>query len=86
MDGLFLLSTEKKVLEQPFLRIEDIKVGGIVKGKIERVLDRGAVIVNIADGISGLVNETHLSDVKLKNPEKKFREGVEVRARVYHPI
>lgn len=82
MDGMFLLSTEKKVLEQPFLRIEDIKIGEIVKGTIERVLDRGALIVKIADGISGLVNDTHLSDVKLKHPEKKFREGLEVRCRV----
>lgn len=82
MDGVFLLSTERKVLDQPFLRIEDITIGEIVKGTIERVLDRGAIIVKVADGISGLVNDTHLSDIKLKNPEKKFREGVEVKCKV----
>lgn len=82
MDGLFNLSMEKRVLEQPYLRIEDIKVGAIVKGKIDKILDRGALIVNLADGISGIVEEDHLSDVKLKNPEKKFRVGLEVRTRV----
>ncbi|RPB10143.1 nucleic acid-binding protein [Morchella conica CCBAS932] len=82
MDGIYLLSTEKRVLEQPYLRIEDIKIGETVKGKIQKVLERGGVTVNIADGISGFVSEDHLSDVKLKSPEKKFREGVEVRCRV----
>ncbi|KAL7272217.1 rRNA biogenesis protein rrp5 [Rhizina undulata] len=82
MDGLFLLSTEKRVLDQPFLRIEDIKVGEIVKGTIERVLDTGAITVKVADGISGIVPEIYLSDFKLKNPEKKFRVGLEVRAKV----
>jgi rRNA biogenesis protein RRP5 len=60
MDGLFNLSMEKRVLEQPYLRIEDIKVGAIVKGKIDKILDRGALIVNLADGISGIVEETIL--------------------------
>jgi rRNA biogenesis protein RRP5 len=82
MDGLFMLSMEKRVLEQPYLRIDDIKIGDVVKGKIEKVLERGGVVINVADGISGVVEEAHLSDIKLKNPEKKFREGMEVRARV----
>jgi len=82
MDGLYLLSMEKRVIEQPYLRVEDIKIGSVVKGKIEKVLERGGVVINIADGISGVVEEDHLSDIKLKNPEKKFREGIDVRARV----
>ncbi|RPA89371.1 nucleic acid-binding protein [Choiromyces venosus 120613-1] len=82
MDGLYLVSMEQKILDQPFLRVEDIKIGEIVKGTIERVLDGGAVIVNLAEGITGMVDDIHLSDIKLKNPEKKFREGVEVKARV----
>lgn len=82
MDGLFMLSMEKRILEQPFLRIEDIKIGSVVTGKIEKVLERGGVVINIADGISGVVEEDHLSDIKLKNPEKKFRVGMEVKARV----
>jgi rRNA biogenesis protein RRP5 len=90
-DGMFLLSFEKNVLDQPFLRIEDIPVGAVVPGVIEKLVVNsdglGGVIVNIADGISGLVPEAHLSDVHLQHPEKKFREGIKVKTRVLstHP-
>ncbi|CUS13120.1 unnamed protein product [Tuber aestivum] len=82
MDGLYIVSMEQKVLDQPFLRVEDIKIGEVVKGTIDRVLDSGRLIVNLAEGITGMVDELHLSDIKLKHPEKRFREGVEVKARV----
>ncbi|KAJ4391778.1 rRNA biogenesis protein rrp5 [Gnomoniopsis smithogilvyi] len=85
-DGLFLLSFEKTVLEQPFLRIEDVPVGEVVNGVVEKLLvgENGVsgLIVKLAEGISGLVPDTHLSDVRLQHPEKKFREGSKVKARV----
>lgn len=85
-DGLYLLSFEKSVLDQPFLRIEDVPVGDIVNGVIEKLLvgENGVsgLIVKLAEGISGLVPDTHLSDVRLQHPEKKFREGSKVKARV----
>ncbi|KAL2124473.1 hypothetical protein VTJ04DRAFT_838 [Mycothermus thermophilus] len=85
-DGMFLLSFEKSVLEQPFLRIEDVPVGAVVSGVVEKLVVNqdglGGLIVKIADGISGLVPEMHLSDVRLQHPEKKFREGMKVKARV----
>ena len=85
-DGMFLLSFEKQVLEQPFLRIEDIPVGAVVPGVVEKLVINqdglGGLIVNIAEGISGLVPETHLADVHLQHPEKKFREGMKVKTRV----
>ena len=82
MDGLYMASTEKRVIEQPFLRIDDIKVGQVVKGIVQTILDRGGLVISVSDGITGLVEEEHISDVKLKNPEKKFREGSEVKVRV----
>ncbi|KAK5015923.1 rRNA biogenesis protein rrp5, partial [Cryomyces antarcticus] len=86
VDGLYIVSLEPKILDQPFLRIEDIEVGQIVKGKVERLILNangvGGVLVNLAEGISGLVPEMHLADVHLQHPEKKFREGVTVTARV----
>lgn len=85
MDGLYMLSTEKKILEQPFLRLEDIKIGEVVKGTIDRVLSSGDLVVNLAQGISGQVRESDMSDIKLKDPGRKFREGVEVKARVKPP-
>ena len=91
IDGLFIVSMEPKVIDQPFLRMDDVKVGQVVKGSVEKVMVGGngvsGVIVNIADGITGLVPETHLADIHLQHPEKKFREGNSVTARVLstHP-
>jgi rRNA biogenesis protein RRP5 len=88
LDGLFQLSLEQKVLDQPFLRIEDIKAGEIVKGKVHKLIadktGATAVLVHLADGITGLVPEMHLADVRLQYPERKFREGVPVTARVLY--
>ena len=83
MDRLFVLSMENRVLQQPYLSIDDIPTGQLVKGRIEKVLDRGGLLLDLG-GVRGIVEETHLSDLVLKNPEKKFREGMHVTARVRH--
>ncbi|KAA6408620.1 MAG: nucleic acid-binding [Lasallia pustulata] len=86
VDGLFLASLEQKIINEPFLRIEDVQIGQIVKGKIEKLVVNatgvGGVLVNIAAGITGLVPEIHLADIHLQHPEKKFREGLSVTARI----
>ncbi|KAL5120009.1 rRNA biogenesis protein rrp5 [Pleosporales sp. CAS-2024a] len=88
MDGMFQLSLEQKVLDQAFLRIEDIKAGQIVKGKVHKLIadkkGAAAVLVHLSEGITGLVPELHLADVKLQHPERKFREGIAVTARVLY--
>lgn len=86
VDGVYLVSLEPSVLEQPFLRIEDLKIGEVVKGKVEKIVVNatgvGGLLVNLAEGITGLVPETHMADVQLLHPEKKFKEGMTVTARV----
>lgn len=86
LDGLFLVSLEPTILEQPFLRIEDLTVGEVVKGKVEKIVINargvGGILVNLADGITGLVPESHMSDIHLLHPDKKFKEGMTVTARV----
>lgn len=86
MDGLYIVSTQESVLSQPFLSIKDVKVGEVVKGKVEELVINeagvGGVLVNIADGITGLVPEMHMADVKLSHPERKFKEGMSVKGRV----
>jgi rRNA biogenesis protein RRP5 len=86
LDGVYLVSLEPSVLEQPFLRIEDLSIGEVVKGKVEKIVINasgiGGILVNLAEGISGLVPVTHMSDVQLLHPEKKFKEGMTVTARV----
>lgn len=86
LDGVYLVSLEPSILEQPFLRIEDLTIGEVVKGKVEKIVINasgiGGILVNLAEGISGLVPVTHMSDVQLQHPEKKFKEGMTVTARV----
>ncbi|EFQ89360.1 hypothetical protein CFE70_003045 [Pyrenophora teres f. teres 0-1] len=88
LDGMFQLSLEQKILDQPFLRIEDIKAGQVVKGKVHKLIadktGAAAVLIRLADGITGLVPEAHLADLRLQHPERKFREGVPVTARVLY--
>lgn len=90
MDGLFIVTLEPKVINQPFLRLEDVKVGQVVKGTVEKLMvnEKGVngVLVNIADGITGLVPEVHLADIVLQHPERKFKEGMAVAARVLSTI
>ncbi|KAI0180262.1 nucleic acid-binding protein [Hypoxylon sp. FL1284] len=86
IDGMFHLSFEKHVLEQPFLRIQDIPIGQVVNGEIEKLMVNqegvSGLLVKLAEGIVGFVPEMHLADVRLQHPEKKFREGGKVKARV----
>ncbi|CAK7203915.1 rRNA bioproteinsis protein rrp5 [Sporothrix eucalyptigena] len=86
VDGSYHLSLEKSVLDQAYIRIDDVPVGKVVHGTVKKMLITptgiSGLIVEIADGITGLVPELHLADVKLQNPEKKFREGMKVKARV----
>ncbi|KAJ5894067.1 hypothetical protein N7495_005758 [Penicillium taxi] len=86
VDNLYLLSFEKSIIEQPFIRLEDVNVGAVVKGKIEKILisptGMDGLIVSLADGITGLVPSMHFADTKLQYPEKKFREGLKVSARI----
>ncbi|KAJ5398020.1 hypothetical protein N7509_006133 [Penicillium cosmopolitanum] len=86
IDNLYLLSYEQSVIEQPFIRLEDVTVGAIVKGKVEKLLigatGMDGLIVSLADGITGLVPSMHFADSKLQFPEKKFREGLKISARI----
>lgn len=86
VDGIFQLSFEKSVLEQPYIRYDDVPVGTVMTCDIEKLVINedgvGGLVLKIAEGISGFVPERHLADIRLQHPEKKFREGMKVKARV----
>ena len=91
IDGLFIVSLEPKVINQQFIRIEDVQVGQAVVGMVEKlIVDESGVtgiLINIADGISGLVPKIHFADIPLQHPERRFTVGSAVKARVLstHP-
>jgi rRNA biogenesis protein RRP5 len=81
MDGLVICSCQPSILERPFLRVTDVKVGEILKGQVLR-LERFGALVTLSEGIRALCPTEHLSDVALTKPEIKFKEGLQVKMRV----
>ncbi|TKA23532.1 hypothetical protein B0A50_07110 [Salinomyces thailandicus] len=87
IDDLHYVSLKKSTLDQVYLRLEDLEVGKIITGTIERLILGGktgiqGLLVKVSEGITGLVPDMHLSDVALQYPERKFREGFPIKARV----
>ncbi|KAL4968402.1 putative rRNA biogenesis protein RRP5 [Aspergillus stella-maris] len=86
LDNLYSLSFEKKVIDQPFLRLEDVTLGAVVKVTITKVLigESGVtgLIVSLTDNITGYIPSVHFADTRLQFPEKKFREGATITARI----
>lgn len=86
VDGLFQMSLQASMVDQPFLRIEDIAVGSIVKGTVAKVSDKG-VIVSLAKNIKGFAPLLHCVDSAVTNSTKKhvdekFKEGKVIKCRV----
>ncbi|KKA28059.1 hypothetical protein TD95_001563 [Thielaviopsis punctulata] len=86
MDGIFQLSLQPSVLARQYLRMEDVPIGAIVNCTVESVPigPEGVtgVVAKVGPGIVGFITAKHLADVELQHPEKKFRPGVSLKARV----
>lgn len=92
VDNLFQLSFEQQVLEQPFLRLEDVEIASALEGTVERLLEKG-IIVKLAEGITGWIAMEQSADAlptankkafgkQLIVWEKRFKEGSTVKVRV----
>ncbi|KAM9134322.1 protein RRP5 homolog isoform 2-T4 [Pangshura tecta] len=81
MDELALLSLKHRIIAAPFLRYQDICPGFVVEGKVLALKPFG-MQVKVTDHIRGLVPRLHLADMLLKQPEKKYSVGSEVKCRV----
>lgn len=82
-DGIFLASLQPSVLTQRYLQFEDVKIGDVVEdAEVIKLIDSGGILVQISDGIVGHVNELNLSDVKISQPERRFRPGMKVKCRI----
>lgn len=83
LDGVAIVSLQPSVLEKPYFKYSDIKIGEVVEGTVEKHGDYG-MIVSLSDAIRGLCPRIHMSDVRLKQPKKKHKEGSKVKCRVLH--
>ncbi|XP_030890542.1 protein RRP5 homolog [Leptonychotes weddellii] len=81
MDELALLSLRTSIIEAQYLRYHDIKPGALVKGTVLTIKPYG-MLVKVGEQIKGLIPPMHLADILMKNPEKKYHIGNEVKCRV----
>uniref|UniRef100_A0A8C0P9H3 Protein RRP5 homolog n=1 Tax=Canis lupus familiaris TaxID=9615 RepID=A0A8C0P9H3_CANLF len=74
MDEMVLLSLRPSIIESQYFRYHDIKPGALVKPY--------GMLVKVGEQIRGLIPPMHLADILIKNPEKKYHIGDEVKCRV----
>ncbi|XP_029361738.1 protein RRP5 homolog isoform X2 [Echeneis naucrates] len=81
MEQIHFVSLRRSIIAKPFYRYHDLQAGKIVEGTVSVLIKHG-MVVHLSDHIKGLVPRNHLSDIVLKNPEKKYIEGMKVKCRV----
>ena len=73
-----LREKEKKAMEE---KIANVKVGSVVKGKVESLQTYGA-FVRLEDGLSGLVHVSQSSRKRVKSPKDVLSVGDEVTVKI----
>lgn len=73
-----LREKEKKAMEE---KITSVKVGSVVKGKVESLQTYGA-FVRLEDGLSGLVHVSQISRKRVKSPKDVLSVGDEVTVKI----
>ncbi|XP_046899644.1 protein RRP5 homolog isoform X2 [Hypomesus transpacificus] len=81
MEQMHYVSLRMSVIKSPFFRYHDIHPGQVVEGTVIN-LNPSGMTVKLTEHIRGMVPKTHLSDIILKNPERKYTEGMKVKCRV----
>lgn len=72
----------KRLQQDPWsAAISKFKVGDIIDGKVQKVVDYGAFI-RIGDGLNGLVHISEMSDKLVHNPRDIVNEGDDVKVRI----
>lgn len=82
IDNLYKISFQESVLKKEFLSVAEIPVGATTTVTVSNILTSGDIVVTLADGIKGFVPAIYVSDIKLNFPEKKYKVGSKVKARV----
>lgn len=68
-------------LEEKKAKISNVKVGLVTEGKVESLMPYGA-FVRLADGLSGLVHISQISEKRIKTPSAVLTEGQTVKVKV----
>ncbi len=81
-DRTLQLSLKASVLERKFMRVSEVEVGEVVNATIIKLGLPNAIFLQLQGHVDGVVFANHFADVKLTQPEKRFKPGLQVKARV----
>ncbi|KAN0063193.1 rRNA biogenesis protein rrp5 [Thecaphora frezii] len=81
-DKLLQLSLKQSVLQKKFMRVSEVAVGEVFSQAVIKKVSSEAIILQLNGNVDGAVFPNHFADIALKNPEKKFKPGLTVKARV----
>ncbi|WFC98207.1 rRNA biogenesis protein rrp5 [Malassezia yamatoensis] len=82
-DRLLQLSLQPSVLAKEYMRVSDVPLGAKVRASVHRVTPT-AIFLRLNGNVDGVVFPLHFSDVHLKHPEKKYKPGLELNAKIIH--
>ncbi|KDO28237.1 hypothetical protein SPRG_06286 [Saprolegnia parasitica CBS 223.65] len=80
-DSVVNVTLAPAALNKAALRLSDLAAGTVVKGKVVSVESWG-ILVDICDGIRGLVSAAHAPTVALKKTMSKYKVGHAIECRV----
>jgi rRNA biogenesis protein RRP5 len=63
------------------MNVSEVKIGAIMKGTIKKLTSNG-LFINLQGSTDGAVFPLHYADIRLKNPERRFKIGSTVKCRV----
>ncbi|KAG5446031.1 Protein RRP5 [Clonorchis sinensis] len=81
LEDVAIATMKKKLLQLPFLSIEELFPGDLISAVVNRFTKTG-VVVRAEDRLSGLIPYLHLADIPLKRPAEKFQRGQKIDCRV----
>ncbi|KER24715.1 hypothetical protein T265_07673 [Opisthorchis viverrini] len=81
LEDVAIATMKKKLLQLPFLSIEELSPGDLISAVVNRFTKTG-VVVRAEDRLNGLIPYLHLADIPLKRPAEKFQRGQKIDCRV----
>lgn len=84
IENMLMLTLKPDVVNSTYMSAKDIPAGTFIPGaEIVKVLpDAGGIKVKFLNNFEGFVPANQMSDIKLVYPERKFKEGSKIKARV----
>lgn len=83
IDGFYELATDPEIIKQKYLRSKDIQIGEVIPNcEIISVSSSGIQLKVFNGQFTATVPSLHISDTRLVYPERKFKIGSKVKARI----